>query len=224
MREPQSESNFSIPVRNTEAFWHASAESAHSSFSCHHQHRRPGRTRELPQHAITEDHSDCDALEYMSRCFVTVGSTHFDPLVEAVLSPLTLDALHLKGYTELVVQCGKYARTTHLEPRSSEGPWSWRNSGVEISVFRYKPSLQDEYDKADLVISHAGVSVNFCREIILLIRTAGSGTILDVLRKNIPLIVVPNPTLLDNHQVDLASELHERRHLKACTVQYVQTF
>ena len=35
----------------------------------------------------------------------------------------------------------------------------------------------------------------------------GSGSILDALRINAPLIVVPNPELLDNHQVELAEEL-----------------
>lgn len=35
----------------------------------------------------------------------------------------------------------------------------------------------------------------------------GSGSILDALRISVPLIVVPNPNLLDNHQVELAEEL-----------------
>lgn len=35
----------------------------------------------------------------------------------------------------------------------------------------------------------------------------GSGSILDALRIAVPIIVVPNPDLLDNHQVELAEEL-----------------
>jgi len=36
---------------------------------------------------------------------------------------------------------------------------------------------------------------------------AGSGSILDALRVDVPLIVVPNESLLDNHQNELAEEL-----------------
>ena len=35
----------------------------------------------------------------------------------------------------------------------------------------------------------------------------GSGSILDALRIAVPIIVVPNPELLDNHQAELAEEL-----------------
>ena len=42
---------------------------------------------------------------------------------------------------------------------------------------------------------------------------AGSGSILDALRINAPLIVVPNPHLLDNHQVELAEELARQGYL-----------
>jgi len=34
-----------------------------------------------------------------------------------------------------------------------------------------------------------------------------------------PMIAVPNPTLLDNHQEELASVLEEMGHLKATTVE-----
>jgi beta-1,4-N-acetylglucosaminyltransferase len=47
----------------------------------------------------------------------------------------------------------------------------------------------------------------------------GSGTVIDVLRMGKRLIVIPNPTLLDNHQQDLASSLNTLGHLKASTVE-----
>ena len=46
----------------------------------------------------------------------------------------------------------------------------------------------------------------------------GSGTILDVLRRRKPLLVIPNPTLLDNHQAELSDSLAALGHLKSSTV------
>lgn len=42
---------------------------------------------------------------------------------------------------------------------------------------------------------------------------SGSGTILDALRMAVPLIVVPNEELLDNHQVELAEALAEQEYV-----------
>tara|TARA_R110002060_G_scaffold9744_2_gene14660 strand:+ start:1010 stop:1171 length:162 start_codon:yes stop_codon:yes gene_type:complete len=41
----------------------------------------------------------------------------------------------------------------------------------------------------------------------LTIFTVGAGTILDAMRLAVPLVVVPNSSLLDNHQEELAAEL-----------------
>lgn len=41
----------------------------------------------------------------------------------------------------------------------------------------------------------------------------GSGTILDALRMSVPIIVVPNEELLDNHQVELAEALAEQEYV-----------
>lgn len=41
----------------------------------------------------------------------------------------------------------------------------------------------------------------------------GSGTILDALRMSVPLVVVPNTDLLDNHQVELAQALAEQDYV-----------
>ena len=46
----------------------------------------------------------------------------------------------------------------------------------------------------------------------------GSGTILDVLRRGKPLIIVPNPTLLDNHQEDMAHAMGSLGHARISTV------
>ncbi len=38
----------------------------------------------------------------------------------------------------------------------------------------------------------------------------GAGTALDALRLDLPIIMVPNPALLDNHQAELAEELQRQ--------------
>ncbi|SNX82363.1 related to ALG13 - catalytic component of UDP-GlcNAc transferase [Melanopsichium pennsylvanicum] len=71
--------------------------------------------------------------------------------------------------------------------------------GVELSMFQFAPDLESYISSADIVISHAG-----------------SGTILDTLRMqpNIPtLVVVPNTSLMDNHQVELAEALGREKYL-----------
>ncbi|KAF8894674.1 glycosyltransferase family 1 protein [Infundibulicybe gibba] len=134
------------------------------------------------------------------RAFVTIGSTRFDTLIQSVFSQPLLSSLHQRGYTQLVVQCGNsdFESASQLSDGKSI---SLSMHNVEIEYWKFKPSLQVEYERADLIISHAG-----------------SGTILDVLRLGKPLIVIPNPTLLDNHQEELAVALSDLGHLKASTV------
>ncbi|THU86438.1 glycosyl transferase [Dendrothele bispora CBS 962.96] len=131
--------------------------------------------------------------------FVTVGSTRFDSLVDRVLSEEVLASLRGRGYTKLVVQCGNSA-FGHANLLQQETELHLEKDGVSIELWKFKPSLQEEYERADLVISHAG-----------------SGTIIDVLRMKKPLIIVPNPTLLDNHQEELATALEQLGHLRSST-------
>lgn len=65
--------------------------------------------------------------------------------------------------------------------------------GIALHLFQFAPDLKSYIQSADVVISHAG-----------------SGTILDTLRmrpKQPALVVVPNTSLMDNHQVELAEAL-----------------
>lgn len=125
------------------------------------------------------------------RVFATVGSTQFDELVRALLSDAVLGVLRRKGCTQLVVQYGR----SDVVPTATTSTW------LELEMWAFKPTIEDDVRHADLVISHAG-----------------AGTILEVLRLGKPLIVVPNPTLLDNHQEELASKLDALGHLRATSV------
>ena len=86
--------------------------------------------------------------------FVTVGSTRFDDLVNAVLSSAIQNTLRTKGYSSVVVQCGN--SSFDPAPFKAVGDVWLRNSPVDTEVWRFKSTLQDEYERADLVISHAG--------------------------------------------------------------------
>ena len=95
------------------------------------------------------------------RAFVTVGSTQFDPLITASLSPPVIKNLRAKGYTHLVVQCGRYSASDVYELQNDKEGQSWEfvRDDIQIEVWRYKPSLQQDFEAADLVISHAGKHV-----------------------------------------------------------------
>ncbi len=69
-------------------------------------------------------------------------------------------------------------------------------SPLVIQVYDFRPSLEDDMKKADLVLSHAG-----------------AGTVMEALRMKKKLVVVINTLLMDNHQTELAGAMAIRRHL-----------
>lgn len=89
--------------------------------------------------------------------FVTVGSTRFDALVQRVLSAHVLDVLRAKGYQSLDVQCGNSDFDASQLSRDADDRWQ-RAGDLQTTVWRFKPSLKDDYERADLIISHAGAS------------------------------------------------------------------
>ncbi|KAG2464296.1 ALG13 transferase, partial [Polypterus senegalus] len=92
------------------------------------------------------------------------------------------------GFEKLVLQIG----------RGLVRPEPCTFGDFTLEVFQYKDSIAEEIQRADLVISHAGS----CLE------TLGAGK---------PLLVVVNDQLMDNHQLELARQLHRDGHLYYCT-------
>ncbi|MCL4134537.1 UNVERIFIED_CONTAM: hypothetical protein GTU68_016105 [Idotea baltica] len=121
--------------------------------------------------------------------FVTVGSTHFNDLIEEVTQSAFLKVLYSKGYKFLSIQIGK---GTYVP---DEGVFQ----GVNVEVFRYKETLKDNFERSDLVISHAG-----------------AGSCIEALECNKPLIAVINHSLMNNHQIELAEALAEQGFSKWC--------
>ncbi|XP_036404863.1 UDP-N-acetylglucosamine transferase subunit ALG13 homolog [Megalops cyprinoides] len=126
----------------------------------------------------------------MKTVFVTVGTTRFDELIESVASEETVRVLSDLGYQKLVLQVG----------RGSVLPDPDSCAGLVVDAFRFKDSIAEDIRDADLVISHAG-----------------AGSCLEALGARRPLLVVVNDRLMDNHQLELAKQLHADSHLLYCT-------
>jgi beta-1,4-N-acetylglucosaminyltransferase len=161
---------------------------------------------------------------------VTVGSTQFDKLVAVVCSPSLQQLLISLGYSQLTIQHGKSPISSTLTTNSTS-----ESTPLQVTSYPYKPSLHEDMEKADLIISHAGKieapfmsaeSGTLKETLILTLPTLfstfekkiGSGSILEALRLNKKLVVVVNEGLMDNHQMELGSALHEQHYLVCCTV------
>lgn len=123
--------------------------------------------------------------------FVTVGTTRFDLLIEAVTRSSSLEWMELNGYTDLVIQYGKGKEPVLPEDFN-------KSKKVSCRWYQFQPSLEQDMIHADLIISHAG-----------------AGTVMEVLRLKPPkkLVVVINTLLMDNHQTELANAMAQRGHL-----------
>ncbi|KAI9853894.1 MAG: N-acetylglucosaminyldiphosphodolichol N-acetylglucosaminyltransferase catalytic subunit alg13 [Vezdaea acicularis] len=133
-------------------------------------------------------------------CFVTIGATaSFNDLLSNVLKPKFLEALRGAGYTDLLLQYGTEGKTIFEKFLEDEKLGKNYNCNLRINGFAFnKKGLGQEM--------RAAKGENGAAEGVV-ISHAGSGSILDALRINVPLVVVPNPSLLDNHQIELAEEL-----------------
>jgi len=98
-----------------------------------------------------------------------------------------------KGYTHLNVQFGRGAHAPTFAPHARHG--------LVCRSFRFTDAagIAEEMAGAALIISHAG-----------------SGSIIESLSRQKPLLVVVNDALMDNHQAELAGQLDADGHLH-CT-------
>ncbi|KAK6434529.1 N-acetylglucosaminyldiphosphodolichol N-acetylglucosaminyltransferase catalytic subunit alg13 [Oleoguttula sp. CCFEE 5521] len=135
--------------------------------------------------------------------FLTTGATAtFPALIEAAVSPSFLEALAAQRYTELAVQHGADGQQLYdkLVSRAESA-----GTGVKVTGFALdKTGLGRHMRRAQ--------SSNNAEEGVV-IAHAGSGTILDAMRTGVPTIVVPNPSLLEDHQQELADELEAREYV-----------
>lgn len=150
----------------------------------------------------------------MKTIFVTTGATvTFKELIQLVLEEEFIEAIVKQGYEKLIVQYGSQSSGASLFLNSLErlrckiisssatGVLAETSlpAGVRIEGFPFTNDIKEVMSKADLIISHAG-----------------TGSILDSLRLQKPLIVVVNSTLMNNHQTEITDELMKNDYLLGC--------
>ncbi|KAI4098976.1 MAG: hypothetical protein LQ339_006169 [Xanthoria mediterranea] len=139
-------------------------------------------------------------------CFVTIGATAaFDQLLHAVLTSQFLQTLQASGYTKLLLQYGSAGHSILKAFEAKVVSGEAENHGIDISGF--------DFNKLGLGQEMSSVKAAEDRAEGVVISHAGSGSILDAMRIDVPLIAVPNTSLLHNHQVDLAEELARQGYL-----------
>ncbi|RMX85561.1 hypothetical protein D0867_15864 [Hortaea werneckii] len=142
-------------------------------------------------------------------CFVTIGATaSFAALIRSALSSDTLSALSRQGYTDLVVQYGQDGKEL-FDAAMQQVKTAASSSHVNITGFDLDKAGLGKYMRQ----AKGGGSRGAGGQEGVVVSHAGSGTILDALRTAVPIIVVPNPDLLDNHQVELAEALAEQDYV-----------
>ncbi|MCX8788731.1 PssE/Cps14G family polysaccharide biosynthesis glycosyltransferase [Vibrio parahaemolyticus] len=110
------------------------------------------------------------------KIFVTVGTTKFDTLIRAVDFSSDTES---HQYTYQIAD-GEY--------KPSSG-----------SYFTFTSDIEDYYNQADVVITHAG-----------------AGSIYGLLERNKTIIIVPNLDRVDKHQSDIADFMEEGGYARVC--------
>ncbi|QDS67885.1 hypothetical protein FKW77_008062 [Venturia effusa] len=138
--------------------------------------------------------------------FTTIGATaSFPSLIKAVLAPCFLRAASSHGYTKLVIQFGRGGEALFKEScvkAQRDGPY-----GLTVEGF----DLTDDMMGEMRVVKASNREGRERQEGVVLCH-AGTGSVLDALRLGVPVIVVPNSALLDNHQEQFAEVMEKMEY------------
>uniref|UniRef100_A0A0V0GCK8 UDP-N-acetylglucosamine transferase subunit ALG13 n=2 Tax=Triatominae TaxID=70999 RepID=A0A0V0GCK8_TRIDM len=122
----------------------------------------------------------------MLNIFVTVGTTKFDKFIRAITDIECIKVLEKRGCQHLTLQIGN---GDYIPEYSKVG-------SVSIEYYRFKDTIKEDLQRADLVISHAG-----------------AGSCLETLELEKALLVVVNEDLMNNHQIEVAKKLSDCGYL-----------
>ncbi|ETN76075.1 glycosyltransferase family 28 protein [Necator americanus] len=172
-------------------------------------------------------------------CFVTVGTTRFDELVNEVFAETCTSALRSIGVRKITVQLGagewndEIKRNVFQRIVADHGDGETRRSReyfANVLIVQMRSTCKMTALRLFIATEHmaGGIPVEYYRfkpniqddieNALLVIGHAGAGTCLECLKMKKPFIVVVNENLMDNHQLELAKELARGEHLLYCTV------
>lgn len=122
---------------------------------------------------------------------ITVGTTKFEKLIEAIDKKEFYQNAIDDKFTKIIIQkgTGEYIPKNYKEFESK----------IEVQVSTILNNFENIIKESALVISHGG-----------------AGIILESLKNKRKIIVCVNDTLMDNHQVELASSLEEENYVVYC--------
>ncbi|KAG4095541.1 glycosyl transferase [Neocallimastix lanati (nom. inval.)] len=140
----------------------------------------------------------------IKNVFITVGTTKYDDLMKEINQESFFQTLKKLGCQNLTIQYGNSVLPENF-PKDKYVLESGEKIDITSYKFKFDNSMENNFKKdlenSDLIISHAG-----------------SGTILDALELNKKIIVVPNETLMDNHQFELANAMNKKKVIVSSSI------
>ena len=122
---------------------------------------------------------------------ITVGTTKFENLIKNIDKNEFYETIIKHNFNKLIIQKG----TGEYIPKQHE---KYKNK-IDIQICTILNNFENIIKQSDLIISHAG-----------------AGILLESLKNKRNVIVCVNDTLMDNHQIELATSLDKENYVHYC--------
>ena len=125
------------------------------------------------------------------QILITVGTTKFENLIKAIDRDNFYNMIIKNGFTKIIIQKG-YGEYIPENYKKFENK-------IKIQISEILNNFENIIKSSEIIISHGG-----------------AGNILESLKNKKKVIVCVNDELMDNHQVELASSLHNEGYAYYC--------
>ena len=125
------------------------------------------------------------------QILITVGTTKFENLIKAIDKDNFYNMIIKNGFTKIIIQKG-YGEYIPVNYKKFENK-------IKIQISEILKQFENVIKSSEIIISHGG-----------------AGIILESLKNKRKVIVCVNDELMDNHQVELASSLHNEGYVHYC--------